>query len=176
MSLTTWDPFNLGLEMDPFREFRRLEREMNRLLPREITQGFGGFGGFEGRLTTFIPRMDYTETDKEYLVKCELPGLSKNDVKIDLDNDLLTISGEKKEEKKEENERIHRLERTYGKFNRSVRLPKNIDVDNIQANFENGVLCVCVPKKAGAEQRKSIQIAEKSGAGKQIGVGQQQKA
>eukprot|EP01027_Heterolobosea_sp_BB2_P022382 GEZU01032947.1.p2 GENE.GEZU01032947.1~~GEZU01032947.1.p2 ORF type:complete len:176 (+),score=74.73 GEZU01032947.1:468-995(+) len=168
MSLTNWSPFDtdFGFGVDPWREFRRLEREMNRVFGRtgtELMPFSTDFGAGDRSLAVFTPHWDVSENDKSIMINCELPGLNKENINIDVDNDMLTISGEKKEERKEENERIHRVERRYGKFSRSLRLPKGVDPNSIQANFENGVLRVVVPKPAQAiENRKTIPIMDKS--------------
>lgn len=106
--------------------------------------------------------MDVSETKDNFKVHVDLPGFEKNQIKIDLRDDgrTLTISGESKEEKKEENETYHVVQRRFGKFEKSVRLPKErCDLDNIHAEMKNGVLCVRIPKKEPAKKEmKQIQI------------------
>ncbi|KAL9642279.1 hypothetical protein ABK040_007278 [Willaertia magna] len=111
-------------------------------------------------LNEFQPTTDVSETDKEIKVICNLPGLKKEDVKIDVDEQhhVLTVSGEVKKEKKEDNERYHCVERSVGSFSRSVTLPKNVDLDGIKANLEHGVLRVTVPKKVEESKKRTINI------------------
>lgn len=108
---------------------------------------------------TFVPTLNVAETDKAFEVNIALPGMSKEDVEIEYENDILTVSGERRWEHKENKKgrRYHRLEAGYGKFSRSVPLPNYIDSDNITAEFRNGELLVTLPKlkeKAG----KKIQV------------------
>jgi len=97
---------------------------------------------------SWMPPVEVTETDKDINIVAELPGMSEKDVEIGFDDDILTISGEKSEERKEEQDgkRYHVYERTYGSFRRSFTLPSNIDPAGITANFRNGVLTVQLPK------------------------------
>ena len=102
--------------------------------------------------------MDIRERDKEISIHCEVPGLTKNDINIDLNNNVLTISGEKKWEKKETNEKVHRMERSYGKFRRSLTLPEGVDEKSIKANFQNGVLELTIPKPPEKTKTHRIDI------------------
>ncbi|TPX69571.1 hypothetical protein SpCBS45565_g02292 [Spizellomyces sp. 'palustris'] len=126
-------------------------------------------GGRGGALTTpsrgweaftRAPRLDVTETDKEYIIKADLPGLNKDEVKIHLDNDVLTIEGERKDEREDrDGDRFHIVERTFGRFRRSIRLPPDAQVDNVNAKMENGVLELDIPKNQEVrEQRKKVDI------------------
>lgn len=103
---------------------------------------------------TFVPTLNVSETDKTFEINVALPGMSREDVEIHYENDILTISGERrwKEEEKENGRRYHRVESGYGTFNRSLPLPKIVDAENISASFENGELIITAPKlkeKAG---------------------------
>jgi HSP20 family protein len=102
--------------------------------------------------------MNVSETDKEIRITAELPGVDQNDVDVSLDDDVLTIRGEKKFEQKEEKENFHFVERSYGTFQRSVRLPFPVDPEQVNASFENGVLTVSLPKTAQQERSRKIQI------------------
>ncbi|KAI9008185.1 heat shock protein Hsp20, partial [Gaertneriomyces semiglobifer] len=86
------------------------------------------------------PRVDFTETDKNYVIKADLPGLDKKDVNISVQDDVLTISGERKNEREEKDDKRHLVERSYGKFSRSIRLPIDVQVDDAAASMEHGVL------------------------------------
>ena len=113
------------------------------------------------RLTAFrTPRMDVTETDKGYLINADLPGLKKEDVHIHLQEDMLTIEGERKEENVEETATRHLVERSYGRFSRSFRLPNDANPNECSASMEHGVLQVTVGKREPAEAgRKRISVA-----------------
>lgn len=95
------------------------------------------------------PRLDVSETDKQYTLTCELPGLTKEHIKIDIDDEHkhLTISGKREEVKKEEGEKYHLVERCYGDFKRRLALPRDVHVDGIKARMENGVLHLALPKR-----------------------------
>jgi HSP20 family protein len=101
------------------------------------------------------PAFDISETDNEIHVKAELPGMNPNEIEITLTGDLLTIKGEKKEEKEEKGKNFHRRERRYGSFSRSFRLPVEVKADSINAGYKDGVLTVTVPK---AEEEKARRI------------------
>ena len=113
---------------------------------RDMITPFSGFG-----------RMDMKETDKEYELKVDLPGMDKSEIKMTVENNGLVIEGERKSEKKEEKDKYHFTERHFGSFHREVSLPKNANVEAINAVYENGVLNVVIPKKEEAtEQKKQI--------------------
>jgi HSP20 family protein len=101
----------------------------------------------------WAPLVDIEETDKEYLVKAELPEVKKEDVKVSLEDGVLTIQGERKLEKEEKGKKIHRIERAYGKFVRSFAVPRDVDDKMIVAEFKDGVLAVHIPKTAAAKPR-----------------------
>jgi HSP20 family protein len=104
------------------------------------------------------PAFDISETDKEIHVKAELPGMDPNEIEITLTGDLLTIKGEKKEEKEEKGQNFHRRERRYGSFSRSFRLPVEVKADSINAGYKDGVLTVTMPK-AEEEKARRIEVA-----------------
>jgi len=131
MRLTRWEPF------------------------REMDEIFKGFGPLFGRLPVarvgegleeFMPLADIVERDKEYLIKLDLPEVPKEDVKVLFDDGVLTIRGERKVEKEEKGERVHRTERYYGMFERSFVLPEDVDVKAIRAESKDGVLSVHIPR------------------------------
>lgn len=103
------------------------------------------------------PRVDISETDKEYLVKAELPDVAKDDMHVSVDNGVLTIRGEKKQEKEEKGKKFHRIERHYGSFSRSFTLPDNVDAGAIKAGFKDGVLNVSLPKTS-KKPSKAIKV------------------
>jgi len=117
------------------------------------------FKGFERALapiTMLSPSVDVSETDKELTITAELPGLAEKDIEVTLSDDMLTIKGEKKEEEEEKKKDYYLMERRFGAFQRSFRLPDTVDKDKIDAAFKNGVLTITMPKtgKARAAQKK----------------------
>jgi HSP20 family protein len=126
---------------DPFTAFRN---EMDRLFDSFFAPagyGVAGFGGF-----AFNPAIDMTENEKEICLRAELPGVDEKDVEIKLDGDVLTIRGEKRQERTDEGDQRRVFERTYGSFERSVRLPFEPADDEVKAEFKNGVLTVTAKK------------------------------
>ena len=109
----------------------------------------------EGESSVWAPRMDFSESDSEYKVTMDLPGIEKKDVTINLEDHLLSISGERKEEKTEEKRDFHRIERSYGRFFRSIPLPASAKADKAKAVFKDGVLTVSIPK---AEESKPVRV------------------
>jgi len=114
-------------------------------------------GREEITLPEWTPLADITEDDKEYLIKAELPEMKKEDVKVTVENGVLTISGERKCEQEETKKKYHRVERGYGTFMRSFTLPDDADFNKVNAQFKNGVLMVHVPKSERA-QPKQIEV------------------
>ena len=105
-----------------------------------------------------MPHMDVSETDQELRICAELPGVNEEDVEVRLEDNVLVIRGEKKFERKEEKENYHFSERSYGTFQRALRLPGAVEPDQVKARFENGVLTVTVPKSEQHERSRRIQI------------------
>lgn len=104
--------------------------------------------------TEWMPAFDMSETDKELIVKGEVPGMDKKDINITVSDGMLTIRGEKKHEKKEENEHYHRVERRYGAFSRTIRLPHEVEADKVDATYKEGVLSIRLPKSEAVEPKK----------------------
>lgn len=102
----------------------------------------------------WVPPVDVQETDEAYKLHAELPGLSKEDIEITLENNVLRLAGERKFERDVKKESFQRIERTYGSFTRSFALPSQVNAEGVQATFENGVLTVVVPKKEQAKPRQ----------------------
>jgi len=122
----------------------------------------GMFGPSRDRGFSLAPHIDVRESDKELVLEAELPGINEKDISLDLQNSVLTIRGEKKHEHDEEKENYRVMERRYGSFQRSLRLPDTVDEDKVAASFDNGVLKVRIPKRPEAvgKQRK-IPIAKR---------------
>jgi HSP20 family protein len=130
-------------------------------LQSDIARLFGdayGAGEISGR-GAWTPFLDVYETPESFVVKVDLPGLNPNDVDVTLDQNLLTISGERKATNEVKEENYHRVERRYGSFQRTVSLPAHVDADAIQASFNGGVLEITVPKSEQAKPRK-IKVGE----------------
>ena len=157
MALVRWDPS---------RELSSLQAEMNRLFSSffDTPATTGGGQGNGGALRRWYPAMDLVETDDHFVLRADLPGLSQDDVKIELEDQTLTISGERKAEHEERQEGFYRVERAFGTFSRSLTLPKGVDPESVSASFDRGVLEVRIPKP---EERKPRRVA--------INVGGQQK-
>lgn len=135
---------------DPFRLFR------NRLFDVPL---FNLLKPFDEALplTAWTPPCDVYETEKEFVIKAELPGMKKEDVKVSLENDVLTIRGEHKFEEETKRENYHRLERNYGEFLRSFTLPNFVEPEKIDAQFKDGLLTLVLPKREEAKaDRKSV--------------------
>jgi len=113
------------------------------------------FGGGQGRLGAgFTPAVDVVEQDKAYLLRAEIPGVSPNEIDLQVENDVLTLRGERKQETEQERDGYRRVERSYGSFTRSFVLPQGTNVDAIEARAEHGVLTISIPKVQAAPVRK----------------------
>ena len=110
----------------------------------------------------FLPSLDVAETDKEYVIHVDLPGVTSENVKLEIHDERLRISGKRESEKKTEGKNFHRVERSSGEFYRSVQLPQAVDQDNVHADFENGVLTIRLPKSVKNQPRK-IEIRKANG-------------
>jgi HSP20 family protein len=142
---------------DPFQALRS---EMDQLFDSFLTRGFAAprlFGGEHE--TVLMPHLDVKENEAAILIEVELPGLDEKQVELTLQDGILTITGEKKSGCKEDKNGYHLMERRYGSFKRSLRLPETVDQDKVEARFEKGVLKVTLPKKPDAvRQQKKIAI------------------
>src|SRR5204863_3463175 len=133
---------------DPFREFTTLQDRMNRL----FQDSFGNQGREEALATSsFAPAVDVYEDEHKITLKIEVPGIDEKDIDIRVENNLLTVHGERKFEKEEKEENYRRVERQYGSFTRSFNLPNTVDAENISAEYDRGVLKVQLAKKAEAK-------------------------
>ncbi|MBN2676223.1 MAG: Hsp20/alpha crystallin family protein [Alphaproteobacteria bacterium] len=134
-------------ELSPFGSLRS---DINRLFddffsPFNISE-------FPSSKAIFQPRMDIVETDKEYEVKVDLPGMKEKDVNVEIHDGLLTIEGEASEEKEDKQKNYHLCERQYSSFHRSVSISKDVDEEKAEASFKDGVLTVNLPKKEEAQK------------------------
>ena len=130
---------------DPFRELDELQKRFSTLLGRTPVKTNGEQ---EEALTVaeWAPVVDIVEDDNQYVITVELPGLKKEDIKVGVQNDVLTISGERKYEKEEKDKKFHRVERAYGSLSRRFTIPENSDGEKVSAEFKNGILQVRLPK------------------------------
>jgi HSP20 family protein len=144
-------------ESSPFALMRRLTDEMDRMFSgARFSQGFGGFGG--GEIGSWSPAVEVAERDNKLVVTAELPGLNKDDVKVHVTDDGLVIEGERKQEHEETRGGIHRSERSYGRFYRLIPLPEGANVEQAQAQFNNGVLEVTLPIPEEQQRRRQIPV------------------
>ena len=150
---------------DPFREFTTLQDRMNRLFR-------DSFGDREEALTTatFAPAVDVYEDEHSIILKIEVPGIDEKDIDVRVENNTLTVHGERKFEKEEKEENFRRVERQYGSFTRSFTLPNTVDPDSTQANYDKGILKIQLAKKAEAKP-KQVKVnvgSQKSIEGKEV--------
>ena len=150
MALVRWDPS---------RELSSLQSEMNRLFQSFFdtpATGGSGTGGNGSTLRRWHPPMDLVETEDHFVLRADLPGVSEEDVKVELEDNVLTIAGERRHEEEAKGGGYYRLERATGVFSRSLTLPEGIDPEAVQASFDKGVLEVRIPKP---EERKPRRVA-----------------
>jgi len=156
-TLSRWNPFNAPSSWDPFRELEEMQNRLSSFFGRRVPLLKGGGEGEEFTLTTWAPRVDIAEDDKEYVINAELPGVRKEDVKVSIENGALSISGERKTEKEEKGKKYHRVEQTYGTFMRTFTLPEGSSGEKISAEFRDGILRVHLPKDEKAKA-KAIEV------------------
>jgi HSP20 family protein len=137
---------------EPLREYSTLQNEMNRLFNTVFD---APSPGGNGALRRWMPAMDLVESGDHFVLRADLPGLSEEDVRIELEDQTLVISGERKAEHEDGKEGYYRLERAFGSFSRTLQLPKGIDPESVTARFDRGVLEVRIPKP---EERKPRRI------------------
>jgi HSP20 family protein len=145
-TLSKWNLFHDPSTWDPFRELEEMQNRLSSFFGRRVPLLKGSGDGEEFTLTTRAPRVDITEDEKEYVIDAELPGVKKEDVKVSIENGVLSISGERKSEKEEKGKKYHRVEQTYGTFMRSFTLPEGSSGEKISAEFRDGILKVRLPK------------------------------
>jgi HSP20 family protein len=140
---------------DPFRDIRTLQDEVNRLFSSNLTRFFDDEGIGRG---AWNPQVDIYENKDQIVLEAELPGMNREDFDLSIENNVLTLRGERKFEKKDDNDNYHRVERSYGSFTRSFTLPQTVSAEGAVAEYKNGVLRVSLPKREEVKARKiSIQ-------------------
>lgn len=152
------------IRWEPARELATLQNEMNRLFGTFFETPLGADNGNGPSVRRWIPAMDLVETEDEYVLRADLPGLSENDVNIEVEDSVLTVSGERRAEHEERKEGYYRVERASGSFSRSLTLPQGVDPEQVRAQFDKGVLEVRIPKP---EQRKPRKVTISAGGGAQ---------
>ncbi|HJV60341.1 MAG TPA: Hsp20/alpha crystallin family protein [Albitalea sp.] len=151
-------PFSYGRDLRPLDPLLDLHREMNRLFDDVFTGSAGAAGGAAGIVSA--PRIDVHEDEHEIGISAELPGVRPSEVDVRVDGDMLTISGEKKCETDRTQKNMHVMERSYGRFQRSIQLPFSPDPSQVRAEFNQGVLQVHLPKQAQMERSRRIEVRE----------------
>ena len=139
---------------DPFRELRSLQDEVNRLFSNNLSRSFGDEGIARG---AWMPTVDIYENKDQIVLEAELPGMNREDFELTIENNVLTLRGERRFEKKDEGDNYHRVERAYGAFTRSFTLPQTVSSENANAEYKNGVLRVVLQKREEVKARR-IQV------------------
>lgn len=151
MAITRWDPF---------RDVMTLQNRMNSLF-----RDFAGDGDSPMATASFVPAVDIYEDDKKVVLKLEVPGMEEKDLDVSVENNTLTVRGERKFEKEEKEENFHRIERRYGTFYRAFTLPQTVDTEHVDASYQAGVLKLELKKKPEAQPK---QIKVNVGGGKTL--------
>jgi HSP20 family protein len=149
MTLVRWDPF---------RELEEMSDRLNRMFSRPALPRTNGNDKETMIVADWVPSVDVSETDGDYQIKAEIPDVKKEDVKVTVEEGVLTIQGERKQEKEEKGKKYHRVERSYGRFVRSFTLPDLVDEEKVKAEFKDGVLNLQLPKSEKAKP-KAIEVA-----------------
>lgn len=152
-ALTRWEPM---MRWNPFKEMEEMEKRLSSFLGHAPV---AANGDKKEAITVaeWSPLVDISEDDKEYLIKAEIPEVKKEDIKLSVHDDVLTITGERKYEKEEKNKKYHRVERAYGSFLRSFTLPEDADGSKVGAEYKDGLLKVHLPKSEKAKP-KAIEV------------------
>lgn len=144
------------VKWDPFRELEDVSNRLNRIFGQSLVRSESGQNMLA--VADWAPSVDISETDSAYLIKGEIPGVKKEDVKVTIQDGMLTIQGERKQEKEEKGKKFHRIERSYGSFARSFRVPSDADENSVKAEFKDGMLNVTLAKSEKAKP-KSINVS-----------------
>ncbi len=150
MALIRFKPEQEVSTWTPFRDLMNMQREIGRAFDSLFTD----VDGDGDHLSQWRPRIDVMEHADSFVIKAELPGVNRNDVKITVRENILTIKGEKKQEKEEKDKSYHRVERSYGSFERSFTLPSGVKNDKIDATYKDGVLTITLPKVEEAKPKE----------------------
>ena len=138
------------VRFDPLREFEGLSGRLGRLFDGSLASKLPGDNAV---FSDWIPAMDIEETDGEYLLKTDLPAMKREEVKVGITDGVLTVEGERQQEKEEKGKKFHKIERSFGRFVRRVAVPTDVEQQKVSAEFRDGVLSVHMPKSASAKPR-----------------------
>lgn len=152
-ALTRWEP---KMRWHPFKELEEMEKRLSSFFGH-VPSTVAGDKNEAITVAEWAPLVDISEDDKEYLIKAEIPEMKKEDIKLNVHDDVLTITGERKYEKEEKNKKYHRVERSYGSFVRSFSLPEDADGTKVAAEYKDGVLKVHLPKSEKSKP-KAIEV------------------
>lgn len=136
---------------DPFRDLRTLQEEVNRLFSTNMTRAFDDEGIGRG---AWAPSVDIYENKDQIVLEAELPGMKQDEFDLTIENNVITLRGERRFEKTDESDNYHRVERSYGSFTRSFTLPQTVSAEEAKAEYNNGVLRVTLPKREEAKSRR----------------------
>jgi HSP20 family protein len=136
---------------DPFRDLNSLQERMNRLF-EDANRGWRA--DEPSATTSWSPAVDIYETESEIIVQAEVPGMERKDIELSLENNVLTLKGERRFEKEGKDENYHRIERSYGSFSRAFSIPAMVDEKKIKADYKEGVLAIILPKKEKARAKQ----------------------
>ncbi|MEP6706419.1 MAG: Hsp20/alpha crystallin family protein [Pyrinomonadaceae bacterium] len=150
---------------DPFRDLRSLQDEVNRLFTSNLTRSFDDEGIARG---AWSPSVDIFENKDHIVLEAELPGMNREDFELSVENNVITLRGERHFEKKDDTDNYHRVERAYGSFTRSFTLPQTVSAEGANAEYRNGVLRVTLPKREETKARRIEVKGEGSGSEKTI--------
>ena len=146
------------MKWDPFRELEEMGERFNRFFPTMARMGRVPEVGREAMIVPdWAPMVDIVETKDEYLIKAELPEVKREDVKVSVENGVLTLRGERKMEKEEKDKKVHRIERYYGSFLRTFTVPEEVEEAKVRAEFKDGLLYVHLPKMERAKP-KAVEV------------------
>lgn len=145
MAITRWDPF---------RELYSLQNQLNRLFQDSYGTQSSGQGDEFLTTSSFVPPVDVYEDEHNVFIRAEVPGIDPNDLDIKVENNVLTVRGERKWNKEEKEENFHRVERRYGSFARSFTLPNTVSTDDVNASYNNGILEIKLAKRAEAKPKQ----------------------
>ena len=152
---------------EPFRELSSLQERMNRLFQDSFGTNAANRADESLMSGGFVPAVDVYEDEQNVVLKVEVPGIDQKDIDIRVENNVLTLRGERKIEKHEKEEKFQRVERRYGSFTRSFTLPNTIDTENVSAEYENGLLKIAMAKRAEAKPKQiKVNVTSKSLEGK----------
>lgn len=154
-NLIPWGRKNVPVRREDDNPFYSLQRSVNQVFDDFLD--FGPFA-FGSSMTSFSPQLDVSETDREFQIAAELPGMDEKDVEVSVSNSLLTLRGEKKNEREDKRKDYYRMERFYGMFERAIPIPEGVDLNKVEASFRKGVLTVTLPKSVEYQERKRIPI------------------